>query len=75
MSRDLPGLDATNGLCKQCKGPLTFDSPPWCPACQCHDDEMQLLEERIHMEETFQAVMGGVRKRARTWQLGKAVNS
>jgi hypothetical protein len=36
---------------------------------------MQLLEQRIHMEETFQAVMGGVRKRARTWQLGKAVQS
>jgi hypothetical protein len=75
MTRDLPGLDAPTAVCKQCGCLLTFDSPPWCSECQSHDDEMQLLEQRIHMEETFQAVMGGVRKRARTWQLGKAVQS
>ena len=73
MTRDLPGLDAPDRVCSQCGCQLTFDDPPWCYAC--HDDEMQLLEQRIHMEETFQAAMGGVRKRARTWQLNKAVNS
>lgn len=73
MTSNLPSLALTDARCSQCGEPLTFDSPPWCFAC--HDVEMQLLEERIHAEELFREEMRGVRQRARTWQLGKAVQA
>ena len=77
MNGDLPGLDLVHAPCPHCGGPLTFVSPDWCWAC--HEPELARREafEAVAFEQlrAIQRDHAEARKRARTWQVNKAVQS
>jgi len=83
MTLALPSLEPTDARCPDCRGALTFDSPPWCYACLEPElaqsealYEAATRERRaVQREEAIQADHEAARKRARTWQLGRPVQS
>ena len=77
MTRPIPSLAMTDARCPDCGEPLSFDSPPWCFAC--HEPGLARREAlEVAAVEQLRAIRRDhetARRRARTWQLGRAVQS
>jgi len=68
MSGPLPSLEEPEpgSKCPDCREPIRLAAPPFCASC---------FEKAMRQREAaIRAQLAEAKRRARTWQLGRAVN-
>ena len=72
----LPSLDEPEPgtCCPECRRPVRLAFPVFCPSCDEAAWQVRRAEIRADYEAAIRAKHEEARKRARTWQLGRAVS-